>query len=67
MAPSGNSIPERFRQQKPFPNFSDLTKSEKSSKSDAEAQKNWENLLDRRKKCKERQLKVEIFDSRSNI
>ena len=60
MAPSGNnSIPQRFRQRRPSPTLNDLTKNstkvtEESVKSNAEAQKQWEDLLDRRKKCKER-------------
>ena len=59
MAPSGNNIPQRFRQRIPSPTLNDLTKNslrstEESVKSNAEAQKQWEDLLDRRKKCKER-------------
>ena len=55
MAPSGNSaVPQRFRQRRPSPSFNDLTVSSATTE-------HWENLLDRRKKCKDRNLKVIKF------
>ena len=52
MAPSGNNaVPQRFRQRRPSPSFNDLTVSSATTEQ-------WENLLDRRKKCKDRNLKV---------
>ena len=52
MAPSGNNaVPQRFRQRRPSPSFNDLTVSSATTE-------HWENLLDRRKKCKDRNLKV---------
>ena len=55
MAPSGNNaVPQRFRQRRPSPTFNDLTVSSATTE-------HWENLLDRRKKCKDRNLKVITF------
>ena len=55
MAPSGNSaVPQRFRQRTLSPTFNDLTISSATTE-------HWENLLDRRKKCKDRNLKAMQF------
>ena len=79
MAPSGNNVPQRFRQRRHSPTLNDLTKksstaNEESVKSSAEAQKQWENLLDRRKKCKERHfqdrydlIKKELTDATTSL
>ena len=63
MAPSGeNNIPERFRQ-RPSPTFSSPNTESK------ETQKHWENLLDRRKKCKDRysHIKKELDDASASL
>ena len=58
MAPSGSNIPQRLRQRQP-----DVL--EAVSGSSAVSQKNWDNLLDRRKQCKQRyeQMKKDISEA----
>ena len=58
MAPSGSNIPQRLRQRQP-----DVL--EAISGGNASSQKNWDNLLDRRKQCKQRyeQMKKDISEA----
>ena len=58
MAPSGSNIPQRLRQRQP-----DVL--EAISGGNAFSQKNWDNLLDRRKQCKQRyeQMKKDISEA----
>ena len=77
MAPTeNNNVPQRFRQRySPSSNDRIISSgSDELPKSSAEAQKHWENLLDRRKKCKERlfkerydQIKKEVTDATTSL
>ena len=78
MAPTeNNNVPQRFRQRfSPSSNDRIMSSgSDEAPKSSAEAQqKHWENLLDRRKKCKERlfkerydHIKKELTDATTSL
>ena len=61
MAPSGNNLPQRLRQRQPEV----LEAISGGNDSSAFSQKNWDNLLDRRKQCKQRieQMKKDISEA----